>query len=175
MQHTYVLDKVLHQNLKDLSILKKLSTKSIVLLREPERTLRSILDMRSHWTEEEALDYYRVQLRHLVDCSAVLSDPSRFFLLTHRQVIEETSHVLQALQSFLETKQPFSEQYQIKKTTGQAGIGDAMGHIKAGVIIRKQRQIDITISPTVTQKAKEIFEQTQQQLSKTCLELDYFR
>jgi hypothetical protein len=174
MQHTYVLDKVLHQNLKDLSILKKLQTKSIVLIREPERTLKSILDIRDHWTEETALDYYRIQLDHLIDCTNFLSAPNRFLLLTYHQVISDTPIVLQALQSFFETKHPFSEQYQVKKTTGQAGIGDAVGHIKAGTVVRERRQLDVTISPVIIQKAQDIFEQAQQQLSHTCLTLEHF-
>ncbi len=174
MSHTYIFDKVLHGNLKDLTILKNTPNKSIVLIREPERTLQSILDIRNHWTEEQALSYYRNQLQHLIDCTTFIADSSRFLLVTYQQVIEDTPRVLQVLQSFFGTEQTFSEQYKVRKTTGQAGIGDPVGHIKAGTIVRERRQLNTTVSTMIIQKAHRVFEKAHHELSHSCLTLDSF-
>lgn len=174
MSHTYLLDKVLHGNIRDLQILKKIPTKSIVLIREPDRTLHSILDIRSHWTEEKALDYYEHQLQHLIDCTKFVSDPSCFLLVTYQQLIEDTPRVLNIFQAFLETEEKFSEHYRVNKTTGQAGIGDPVGHIKAGTIVRERRQLKTTVSAATIQKANQFFEKAQHELAHNCLTLDNF-
>ena len=172
MDHTYVLDKLLHGNLQNQEILKSDLVYPIVLLREPERTLQSILDLRKEWTEERALSYYTGRLKSSIDY--VKSSPASkpFFFVTYQQIVHETESVLCALKNFLETKHEFSEQYLIQKTTGQPWIGDPVGHIKAGKIVREARPLETHVSPEVIERARQEFERAVQELLIYCTTIE---
>ncbi len=83
-------------------------------------------------------------------------------------MIDRTDEVFEVLQDFLGTKEPFSEQYQILRTTGLEGVGDRMANIKAGRIVREERKLNIDIPEDVIDRALECFERCSQTLTKYC-------
>jgi hypothetical protein len=147
MNHKYILDKVLHNNkFLDHSFLTLGNVYVICLLREPQRTLSSILDLKPHWSEEKALLYYSDRLKHLETYAQIINNLDRAFFLTYEQLLNNTDLVLKKLQIFLKTKYPFTENYKILKTTGQPGVGDSKENIKAGQILRQSRELSTHVS-----------------------------
>ncbi|MFM6708759.1 MAG: sulfotransferase family protein, partial [Microcystis panniformis] len=73
-----------------------------------------------------------------------------------------------SLQSHLDTKTGFSEEYRVLKTTGSRGIGDSSENIKAGKIIKQARKLNIEISDTVLIQAQKAYDQCYETLSHYC-------
>lgn len=169
MNHRYVLDKVLHDS-KFLgeSFLESANVRSIFLIREPQRTLVSMLDHKPHWTEDDALSYYTRRLATLERYAKLINSKERSIFITHEQLIKNTDATFQTLQDFLKTKEGFSENYQILKTTGKRNVGDFKENIKSGRIVREARKIDIQVSSAITEKAEKAFAQCYQTLSEYC-------
>ncbi|MGK7886582.1 MAG: sulfotransferase family protein, partial [Crocosphaera sp.] len=158
MDHKYLLDKVLHNHkfLTD-NFLVSDQVYSIFLIREPQRTLASILEIKPHWSEEKALIYYQERLGVLESYARLINNKKQSFFITHEQLIDQTDLVFNGLKNFLETQESFSEQYETLRTTGRKGIGDSSENIKAGYIIRNRTQIDTKFSGELVEKATHSF------------------
>ncbi len=167
MNHQYILDKVLHDNkfINDDFLTSK-QVYVIFLLRNPEQTIPSLLDLKPHWNEENAYNYYTERLLSLQKYAEKINDSNKCLLLTYHQLLDNTNSALLSLQNFLQTSQEFSEEYTILNTTGKKNIGDYKGNIKAGKIIRNQRKIDLKIDQFLLEKAKEIYDNSYEQLAK---------
>ena len=169
MNHQYVLDKVLHNHkfLKD-DFLGSKQVYSIFLLREPYRTIPSLLDLKPHWNQNNAYEYYVERLLTLQKYAGKIADEKRTFFLTYNQLLENTNSCLLALQKFLNVKEKLSEEYQILSTTGKENIGDYKGNIKAGKIVRNQRKINIEIDKEILEKANKYYQESVHNLSQYC-------
>jgi hypothetical protein len=172
MSHQYILDKVLHGNkfLKE-DFLTSENLYVIFLVREPERTIASMLDQKSHWREDDAVRYYNGRLAELERYSQIINSKERTLLLTHDQIINQSELVFQGLQNFLGTEVGFSEEYKILKTTGMRSIGDFKENIKSGRIVRKNRELNIVVSPEAIHSTNLKFTQCLGYLSKSCTTL----
>jgi hypothetical protein len=169
MNHKYVLDKILHDNkFLDEQFLTSEQLYTIFLIREPKRTIASIIDLKPHWSIEKALDYYIERLATLERYAEKIDSLDRSIFITHDSIINQTDLVFTSLQDFLKTPEPFSEQYQVLRTTGLEGIGDRTTNIKAGRIVREQRQLNIEIPTDVVDKALESFERCSKTLAAHC-------
>ena len=169
MNHKYVLDKVLHNHkflADDFLVSEQVS--SIFLIREPQRTLASILEIKPHWSEEKALNYYQERLEILENYAKLINNKKQSFFITHEQLINQTDVVFNGLKKFLETQESFSEQYETLTTTGRKGIGDSSKNIKAGYIIRNRGQLDTKFSGELVEKATHSFRQCLTTLSTHC-------
>ncbi|MEQ9667086.1 sulfotransferase family protein [Coleofasciculus sp. G2-EDA-02] len=169
MNHTYVLDKVLHDN-KFLTedFLKSQQIYALFLLREPQRSLASIMDLKPHWDEETAYHYYIKRLSSLVSYAQLINSKKRSMFLTYEQLLNHTDSVFMALKQVLETRENFSEQYEVLRTTGMPNVGDHKGNIKAGRIIRNQRKLENIISSELIDKARLHFDKCSETLSEYC-------
>ncbi len=169
MNHTYVLDKILHdQKILNQELINYPNIKVIFLLREPSRTLASLLDLKPHWNEQEAYQYYTERSQKLVEYAQQIDDKNRALFITHEQVLNETESTLKTLQNFLETEQPFSEEYEITSTTGKKNVGDYKGNIKAGKIIRKKRELNYDINPELVATSQSNYQDCCEKLEKLC-------
>ncbi|MEA5509204.1 sulfotransferase family protein [Crocosphaera sp. UHCC 0190] len=169
MNHTYILDKLLHDNkLLNENLLKLDNFYFIFLVREPKRTLMSMLDHKPHWTEKEAIDYYSQRLSSLTKYSQIINDKKRSLLITHHQLINESESVFQILQNFLNTQVAFSENYQILNTTGKRHVGDFKENIRSGRIMRKPRELNMSISPHLLEEQIQNFDHCYEILSQCC-------
>ncbi|NEO30175.1 MAG: sulfotransferase family protein [Symploca sp. SIO3C6] len=169
MNHKYVLDKILHNNKfteREIPYSEQLYT--IFLVREPKRSIPSIIGIKPHWSQEQAFAYYSRRLLMLENYAKTINSKERSFFLTHNQLINNTELVFQSLQKFLGVKQPFSEQYEISSTTGQRGVGDWAGNIKAGRIIRNSQKSESSMSPELIEQGIQAFNQCCHTLSEYC-------
>lgn len=169
MEQRYVLDKVLHDNkFLNESFLNSQNLYNIFLLREPQRSLVSILDLKPHWNEEQAYDYYVKRLATLERYAKLINSKERTLLLDYDQLLENTDAVFKALQNLLGTKTEFSEQYQVFKTTGMRGIGDFSENLKSGRIIRKPRQLETKIAQDLVDRGIKSFKECSMTLAQYC-------
>ncbi|MDJ0843320.1 sulfotransferase family protein [Crocosphaera sp.] len=173
MNHSYILDKLLHdKKLLNNDLLKSQDFYFIFLIREPSRTLVSMLDHKPHWNEENAVDYYTQRLETLSKYAYIINSKERSFFLTYDQLINDSESVFILLQNFLETKEGFSENYQVLNTTGKRNIGDFKENIRSGRIIRKPRPLDFSISPDLLETAKDKFDKCRKILHESCQRLN---
>ena len=170
MQHQYVMDKILHNaRIGDDSLLTSQQIYSLFLLREPQRSLASLLDLKAHWGETEALNYYQDRLATLVQYARLIRNSQRSLVITYDQILDDTPSILTVLKTFLQTTVPFSEEYPILRTTGQKGVGDPKGSIKAGKIIRQPRPLSQQLSSEVLEQAQDTYQGALKSLSQLCL------
>ncbi|MEM6434392.1 MAG: sulfotransferase [Cyanobacteria bacterium P01_D01_bin.115] len=173
LHETYILDKLLHNNkLVDISLLQSDNVFVIFLVREPRRSLNSIRDLKPDWSEEKTLHHYCDRLKELVHYAESMSSSERALLLRHDQLIEHSPQVFEALQDFLGTEIGFSEKYQILKTTGAKHVGDSKGDIRAGQIMRTQRELKETISQEYVDQAQVVYQDCCDRLSKLASVID---
>ncbi|WP_422661919.1 sulfotransferase family protein [Pannus brasiliensis] len=169
MNHTYLLDKVLHdQKFIQSDFLRSDRIRTVFLLREPKRTLASILDIKPHQNEEQALEYYIHRLSTLENYAKLINSKEKSLFVTYDQVVNRSSSVFESLQNHLQTRVGFSEEYKVLKTTGTRGIGDSSENIKAGRIIKQTRKLDIPISDRVLDRARSAFDRCHDTLSDYC-------
>lgn len=167
LQETYVLDKLLHNNkLLDINLLSSPNIQVLFLVREPHRSLNSIRDLKPDWSEEKTVAHYCDRLKTLVTYAEKLGSPERSLLVQNSQLINESPRVFEALQNFLATKAPFTEKYQILKTTGAKHVGDHRGKIMAGQIVRTQRKLEQTVSQAAIEEAQVVYQDCMESLSR---------
>ncbi|MBT9312024.1 sulfotransferase family protein [Leptothoe kymatousa] len=169
MDHRYVMDKVLHnKKFLDHDFLTSDQIYGLFLLREPERSLASIADLKPHWNQQDTIEYYAERMAMLVEYARLINDPQRMLVVTYEQLLDNTPQVLTTLQQFLQTQAPFTEEYNVTKTTGMKGVGDSKGKIKAGKIVRSQRQLSQEFSPDIVERAKQVHSHSKTVLMELC-------
>ena len=169
MDHQYVMDKVLHnKKFLDHDFLQSEQVYAIFLLREPARSLASIADLKPHWNQQDTIEYYSQRLAMLVEYARLINNQQRMLVVSYEQLLENTPQVLTTLQDFLQTQAPFTEEYRVLKTTGMKGVGDSKGNIKAGKIVRSQRQLTQSFSAELVEQAKQVHSDCQTALVELC-------
>ncbi len=174
MNHQYVLDKILHnKKISNEKLLVSNNVRVIFLVREPVRSLNSMLLLKPHWDEIKALDYYSQRLAMLENYAKIVHNKNHSLFLTHEQLLQETNLVFEKFTNFLDTKEGFSEQYDILRTTGRSGIGDSSKNIQAGRIVRDSKKLENQISEASITKAMTLFNQCSATLSEYCSVVKY--
>ena len=169
MNHTYILDKLLHNSkLLDETILTSPNIYKIFLIREPEATLPSILKIKPHWSQEKAIDHYIARLSYLERYAEIINDKERSLAIVHEDFFQETENVFESMQTLLGVQQPFSEEYQVLQTTGNTGVGDSSANIKQGVMVRKTKKTNEASSVEWTKPCQEPYDRCRATLSKYC-------
>ena len=148
--------------------------RAIFLLREPERSLASILEILAGegWSEAQALDHYRTRLAQMQAYAGGLKSTQRGFFLTYQQLLDHTSAVLPALQRFLGLAHPLTEQYKKTRTTGMWGWGDTTKRIHAGTIVREKKTTPHALSEKTLEQAWAAYEACCKTLSLHCTTLN---
>jgi hypothetical protein len=131
---TYVVDQINHPYVSNDVLLARQLYKSIILIREPEATIRSIMTL-FKCQEREALEIYIRRLEELTRYGPLLGD--RALLVQYGDLIDRTDETLTALTRFLGLDSPLTPNYATHRMTGRMeGNGDPSDNIKAGQIIR---------------------------------------
>jgi len=173
INHKYILDKVLHnQYFLNDQFLNSENVSAIYLLRAPQRTLESILNIKSHFTEKDALDYYKERLSCLEQYAKKINNPEQSLFITYEEILHQTNSFLPRIQKFLGTKAEFFEEYEVLSTTGRRGFGDSSENIKAGKILRQTQSVSQSISQATIAEGMKSFEQCHQILSEYCSTID---
>jgi len=166
---TYLLDKLLHNNLDIEESLFNCNLKCIFMLRPPEDTMVSMIKMhhslfRNHNTEH-LVQYYLERLNHLSRLSHNLGNYSIF--LESDTLINDSNHTLQKLTTFLDLAAPLTSNYNISKHTGIPGFGDPSNNIKSGKIVRTTKKTSkLTNTDLVNLKQK--YQLAKQTIKNNC-------
>lgn len=138
----YVLDKILH-NHREIApgILERPDLKVLFLLRNPEETFQSILNLnRIRGTKGRfgdpagVLEYYVKRLQQLEGYSARLQSGALF--IESERLISDTDRVLAELSHWLELGEPLKAGYRTFRFTGAPDHGDPSPAILAGTVVR---------------------------------------
>ncbi|MDO3722412.1 hypothetical protein QVZ43_11825 [Marinobacter sp. chi1] len=154
----YVLDKILHnEHVVDNDIFKTVSPKIIFLLRTPESTIKSIINMgrepgmEGYKDPEAASVYYCLRLEEMKRYAALLD--GNYFFLESDDLVNSTDYILSELTEWLGLKHHLVSNYIFFNNTGKAGYGDRSDKILAGKVINTEGHPCIEISPNLLQEA----------------------
>jgi hypothetical protein len=136
----YLFDKLLHNDYHlNPERLGLANTKILVSLLEPERTIKSIVNLFEKKEVEdlyaspvEATNYYIERVKTLADFCRSASQPFYYYDAELFQAAPQT--LLPKLTDWLELDSPLSERYQLFSQTGEAGKGDTSELIHSGKI-----------------------------------------
>jgi len=158
LKNKYLLDKILH-NKSEISkeVFEAVKPKVIILIREPESTIKSIMNM-GHVTGEEwykspkaASDYYCSRLLRLEKYGELLN--GNFFFLESDALVNNTDYILSELTEWLGLDTHLVGNYMLFNNTGKRGYGDPTETIKSKKIIKTKGYPDIEIPPEALQTA----------------------
>jgi hypothetical protein len=176
----YVLDKILH-NHREIApgILDRPEIKLLFLLRKPEDTFRSILNMSNARGPKGTfndpagvLDYYVTRLRRLEGyCARVYSNA---LFLESERLLGDTERVLVDLSRWLELGEPLKADYRTFRFTGAPGYGDPSPTIRTGTVVRNdearhQHYVPIAIPDDLLQQGLAAHASCREGLSRRCI------
>jgi hypothetical protein len=148
----YILDKVLHNYPLAVSILRSENTLGIVLVRRPQPTVQSIVNMGLHYSAiewyrdvEAVAHYYEERLAALVGIADTLR--GRVLFIEAECLLSRTAEVLQRMGGLLELSEPLRPDYRRFAHTGERGFGDPSETISTGRVTTKREQRTPVILP----------------------------
>lgn len=161
----YVLDKILHSNYDIASsVLGRLDVKVLLMLRNPDDTIPSILHMARSLgnpvAAANAVSYYENRLARIDAVSQQVG--RRALYLDAESLLDRTEPVLDALSRWLGLAEPLSADYRTFKLSGEKGVGDPSAHILAGKVIadhseRHRDYVPVAIPDGLLQRARELY------------------
>lgn len=136
----FLFDKLLHNDYQlRLQRLGLVEPKLLVCLREPEQTIKSIVNLfAGKATDElyaspvEAAAYYVDRVTALAEFCT--DNPGKYFYFDAELLQREPGRLLPAISRWLELDPPLSDSYQIFSGTGETGKGDSSQRIRRGSI-----------------------------------------
>jgi hypothetical protein len=175
--YRYILDKLVHNELLDpanVSLLKDDRFRIIFLVREPQATIRSLLRVFPHYTEERATNFYIERSKMLREYMRILSPEKECLGLTYRQLIDCTQPALRLMENHLDLTIPLEEQYRTSDVTGKFHLGDKSEKIQAGKIIRNQsaQKEQVSISADLLARTEEEFASYLVDMENCCVTLN---
>ena len=167
----YLLDKILgnHLTISD-EVFETVKPKVIFLLREPESTIKSIMNMGYitgvDWYKDpkKASDYYCSRLSHLTSYAESFTGDS--FFLESSELVNNTDQVLKELTKWLKLKKPLMPKYKKFDYTGKPGYGDPSDNIQIGKLIKTKGHPNIEIPIEILQIAESSYEKCRNSLHK---------
>jgi len=169
----YLFDKLLHNDYQlSLEQLSPVTLKILVALREPESTIKSIVDLfekrqKNHIyaSPEEATRYYIERLEWLADFCRRRDQGYCYF---DAQLIQTAPELLlPTLTDWLGLETPLSEQYQLFSQTGKARKGDSSRSIHSGKVVNSRTNYThIHIPRQLLKTAQTVYQDCRQQIIK---------
>ena len=147
----FLFDKILHPlEIRD-AVLQRKDLKIILMVREPEATVRSILKISSGGrnTIDQAADYYALrlaQLREILDRRS-----GRVLYLEAEALLDDSAATLAEITDYLGLATPLTESYERFPLTGTAKFGDPSQWISEGTIVRNRgsEKLEIMGNPRI--------------------------
>ncbi len=169
----YIYNKILqNKHIIDYNLFDG-KLKLVFLIREPERTIKSIINMSlvvdGEWHDypNKILNYYISRLLFLQNYAKVVKGD--FFFIDSDDFMINTDTVLDNLSNWLELREPLKKEYLTFNKTGKPGPGDFSEHIKTGVVKETVKYPNITLDPEIIQKARVVYEKCKKNLSLKCI------
>lgn len=156
-------DKLLHDYTVAPEILESPRTKAIFMLRKPERSIKSIVELFSkkrtgheYATPEHAARYYADRLNRLAEISKSL--PNTVYYLDAESLTEDPLATLASLGTWLALKTPLKAEYTLFSKTGKEKAGDSSECIKLGKLAPQKHGYDhIDIPAALLRDADRIY------------------
>jgi hypothetical protein len=140
----YILDKMLHNYPLSAGILRNPNTLGIVLVRRPQPTVQSIVNMGLHYSDiawhrdlDAVARYYEARLAALVGLADALR--GRVMFIEGETLLARTLDVLQRIGGLLELSEPLRSDYRRFAHTGEGGFGDPSEVISTGRVNTRER------------------------------------
>ncbi|MEX1033767.1 MAG: sulfotransferase [Cellvibrionaceae bacterium] len=169
LSNKYLLDKLLHNHcvISD-EVLAMAQPKIVFLLREPDSTIKSIMNMGYRtgeaWYKDpfKVLQYYCSRLATLEKYARRVGDG--YFYLNADDLVNHTDAVLHRLSRWLDLDVPLDRHYTNFPNTGKRHYGDSSDNIKAGVIKKTEAHVDVKVPAHVLQMAETAYYRCRKQL-----------
>ena len=165
---TFVIDKILHDHLLSPDDFHRMNdVEAMFLVREPSETLASLVASFG-LPQAEALDYFVMRLRTLVDF-AESRPPRAAIALTYDELINRTGDSFALIERLLGLSTPLEERY---NPTHRGG--DPSPNILAGRILRGSRVVRHVahIDNVVLGRAQRAYDDTWRVLASRCVTLE---
>jgi hypothetical protein len=138
----FLFDKLLQPLECRDTILQRKDLKVVLMVREPQATIRSILRIHSGGIVDEAAaaDYYIRRLKYLQD--VLDRRHGRVLYLESEALLDDSATTLSKLGAYLQLSTPLTEAYELFPMTGKSKFGDPSKWIRHGTIAH-QRNDDL--------------------------------
>jgi Sulfotransferase family len=166
LRENFVVDQINHPYVTEEVLLSEQVHKCVILIREPEATLKSMMNLLK-CDEKEALRVYVIRLEALTKYGALLREKA--FSIEYDNLVDHTEKTLGVLTAFLQLDSPLLPNYTTHRMTGTVeGFGDPSSNLKAGQIIRTASHAIVLGKDTMT-AASDAFQMCRDQLQiATC-------
>ncbi|WP_181898350.1 sulfotransferase family protein [Alteromonas aestuariivivens] len=167
----FLFDKILH-NAFDFDGVRYLNgsrCKNLIMLRDPESTIRSIVTMGrkngnpKYSNVEWAVHYYTERVTKLVEIGSQLNE---FFFIESDRIVDDTEALLHELSGFIGLPSALSSEYRQFSRTGQRRSGDTSVHIHAGRVVRTTTNEHLTLPKGALASARMVHRQAINRLSR---------
>jgi len=161
LRNRYLLDKILNNFTISDYILYRTQPKILFLLREPEETIKSIMNMGFKtgvdWYKSplKVTEYYCKRLRNMEQLSYRAGEGHLF--IESKDLVENADITLSKITNWLHLDEPLKTTYSTFKDTGVIGFGDPLENIKSGVLKPTKSYPNINVPEHLLSKADESF------------------
>lgn len=153
----YVLDKLLHDGLlRDLRMFEEVDLTCLFLLREPRRTIQSLVHQLDS-TLDDAFTYYRERLASLERYAQNLPRGPRAAFLTYEDLVGDPERMLAGLTAFLGLSPPLTAEYRLQPLHDVKGVGDRSEAIRAGRVLASPRELTVELPEDRVAEAEEAY------------------
>jgi hypothetical protein len=162
LNNKYLLDKMLNNFTISDNVLNKVQPKILFLLREPEDSIKSIINMgfktgvERYKDPKKVTEYYCKRMHNMEMLSYNAGDGNLF--IESNDLLENTNVTLKKISDWLNLKEPLKTTYTTFKDTGVMGYGDPLENIKSGVLKATSGYSNIIIPEHLLKKANETYE-----------------
>lgn len=162
----YVLDKLLHDGLiPDPRVLEGVDLTCVFLLREPRRTIQSLVHQLDS-TLDDAFTYYRERLLSLERYARAFP---RSAFLTYERLVGDPAGTLERLTGFLGLGSPLSADYRLQPLHDRKGVGDRSGRLAAGRILSDERELRVELPEERVAEAEASYRRCRAVLEESCV------
>jgi hypothetical protein len=159
----YLLDKILHDYHFSDRVFEIVKPKVIFLLREPEDTIKSIINI-GYNDPMKVMDYYCDRLMSLIEYSKKIG--KGYFFIESNELVDNTDNVLESLSIWLNLSEPLDKRYLTFRNTGKPGHGDTSHNIKSGILKKTKNYSDLKIPREVLQRGESSYKNCRDSLLK---------
>lgn len=165
-QPRFLQDKVLHvQFTPPLEVLRAFPTKSILFIREPVESIKSIIAMgrkngnQIYDNSSFACDHYCSRVEEIIAIAQGLPEEDHLFF-DSSQIVENTVSTLKEIENFLGLQTPLKTSYTLFNDTGKRHKGDSSKNIQAGEVLdlKSDRYADIQLDEAIITKAEAAYQ-----------------
>ena len=169
LSNKFLFDKILHNSTISDEVLKIAQPKIIFLLRKPEETLKSIINMGLKTGEDiyidpvKVTDYYCTRLRQMEQFMSRIE--KEYLFIESGDLIENSNQTLNEITNWLNLKEPLKKTYNTFRDTGVMGSGDPLENIKTGLLQPTPSYPEIIVPEHLLSRADEAYNTCQVTLS----------